>query len=485
MIWVKIPPEVQLKADKLKLIGKEVLVYNNILITKSTSIKDTLDDVVVYCDIDGTELRFNDIPGLDTFLPEHTRLIIKGKGKLSDIEIGSAQTTRAHTQVEEIVLDIDTSQIEYFDYTFANMLKLKNIVFKRFSTESMKTSRYMFSGSADLTSLDLSKFNTSNLTQAIGMFDTCFGIKELDLSSFDTRQLVTMKQMFHGCWALRKINLSSFHTPNLRDMSEAFSSLSNINSIDISTFDLNNVVNMSKAFSRCTALSELKLPPSERIHMNKLEWFNNVFEDCISLTHLDLKGFQGESVIGMASSFSGCSRLRYIDLRDLNPVKLNYIQNICYGDIALETLDLRKLSYKYLAQEGSLMDRAVGGLNIILRRQSLPSCLADDKGKQQWMMIIDYIKSVQEQLELYNPTGLKLEKQEEERQEEERQEAEIERMRLQWSNELSRHQIKEITNQMRVYIQYYLPNTDIKDEYTIQAKLLSKIDGNGVRVYSA
>lgn len=500
---------VKQKADKLRLIGKKVLEYNNILVSKTSTPTD-LDDITIYCDIDNTALSLFSIPGIQTILTDQTRLTIKGKGKLKELQLGSSRISSILTRIEEIILDIDTSQIKHFDYTFINLSKLNKITFKQFNTEQMRTARYMFRGCSSLKSIDTSKFNTQHLMEATSMFNACSSLTDLDLSSFDTRQLQRMNLMFNDCWSLTHLDLSSFNTPNLIDISDAFLNMRGIKDLDLSAFDFNNIQQINRILQGCSSLVNLKLPPQNKLRLNKVTKMIGVFEGCSALTHLDLRGLEGNRVETFQEVFKSCTRLRYIDLRDFNPSNLHYISNICTSAVLLNILDIRKLDLTHLYKTGSLMNTASWGLNIILKSCEQPpislqqqNITEQDITKQQQLELVD-INKLRKTFDIYNNKGLSSKPSGE-------LDIQSNEMRSRWEQELGTNHLEEITEHIRVYSKYYINNIEIhgivqeepKDkegqevwdiggvtsnryyEYRQQSRLIRSIATNDIRIYRA
>ena len=63
-----------------------------------------------------------------------------------------------------------------------------------------------------------------------------------------------------------------------------------------------------------------------------------IFADCVSLTTLDLSGFNTEKVTGMGGMFSGCVSLTSLDLSGFNTKNVKAMNNMFNGCNNLETI---------------------------------------------------------------------------------------------------------------------------------------------------
>lgn len=395
-------PEVQLKADKLRLIGKEIIVHNNIILSKqSNEGKDGLTDLTLYIDTDNAVVDLESFPGIKKFIPQQSRLTVTGKGRPEVLSLGLAKTSNVNKfdEIVEIVMDVDTSLMKYFDYMFS-YLRVQRIVFKKFDTSNMQTARCMFSGCTNLKELDISKFDTSKLRDATDMFKTCWALDTLDVSNFNTEKLEIMTSMFEGCWGIKELNTSSWHTPNLAYMQKAFSNMSELRTLDISRFDLRKVLDITELFQNCSKLTQIKFPPRDKIGLTEIRSLQGIFDGCKCIRALDLRGLVGTEVTGFLNTFRNCEQLEYIDISDFNPRNLVYFKEICYYSPSIRLLDISSLDIRHIRESISISDKAAGPLSIILRRCDIPSgILREYKLEKE-------IQKVERDIELFNKGGI-------------------------------------------------------------------------------
>ena len=216
--------------------------------------------------------------------------------------------------------------------------------------------KYDFTGSGSksagnligyLTTIDLSNFNTSNYTDMGNMFKSCSSITSLDLSNFNTSKVTNMGYMFSDCSSLTSLDVSNFNTSNVTDMGNMFSDCSSLTSLDVSSFNtskVNNFYSFSYMFSGCSSLKALDLSnfdfsntyagvytglyamfngckSLETIKLPATVTFNNsgifmgyMFQNCSSLTSLDLSGFDTSKVTSITDMFRDCYKLTNLTL---------------------------------------------------------------------------------------------------------------------------------------------------------------------------
>ena len=116
-----------------------------------------------------------------------------------------------------------------------------------------------------------------------------------------------MYDMFYQCKYLTDEIMNQFmpyfpNTSNVTNMNRTFENCSSLTTLNISSFNTSNVINMSYMFCGCSSLTSLDLSnfdTSEVINMN------GMFSNCSSLTSLDLSNFDTSNVaLSIDSTFS-------------------------------------------------------------------------------------------------------------------------------------------------------------------------------------
>ena len=150
--------------------------------------------------------------------------------------------------------------------------------------------------------------------------------------------LTSTKRMFQGLSNLTTINnISRLHTENVTNMNAMFQDCSSLTSIDLSSFNTENVTIMSSMFFGCSGLTTLNLSGWNTANVTNIA---SMFRDCSSLTSLDLSNFNTGSVTGMNATFRGCSGLTTLNLSGWNTANVTDMLNMFSGCSSLTYLDL-------------------------------------------------------------------------------------------------------------------------------------------------
>lgn len=148
----------------------------------------------------------------------------------------------------------------YWFYNFENLKTIENLQY--LDTSDVTWMSYMFANCLALESLDVSKLNTSKVEYMDNMFRWCKSLNELDLSHFDTSNVLNMSYMFYGLEKIKNLDLSSFKTDKVTNMAYMFCQSSILGTIDLSSFNVSNVSNMQGMFSNCPRLTTVYVNPS-------------------------------------------------------------------------------------------------------------------------------------------------------------------------------------------------------------------------------
>ena len=120
------------------------------------------------------------------------------------------------------VSNFDTEKVMDMSEMFFFCSTLTSLNVSNFKTGNVTDMKYMFYYCGGLTSLDVSRFNTIKVTDMEGMFTNCRNLTSLDVSSFDTKSATNMAEMFDGCLILTSLNLSNFDTREVTNMEQMF-----------------------------------------------------------------------------------------------------------------------------------------------------------------------------------------------------------------------------------------------------------------------
>ena len=183
-----------------------------------------------------------------------------------------------------------------------------------------------------------------------GYFEALTMIKHLDY--LNTSEVETMQSMFSFCTSLETLDLSSFNTEKVTDMQTMFKGSTNLRTIKLPKgFIGSSVTDLNEMFNDCTSLTELDLSGSS---VEKVQNMMGMFNGCKALSNLNLSGFNTENVTSMEAMFRECSSLRSLDLRSFNTRKVTAMHNMFYGCTNLESVDLSSFDTENVESMGSI-----------------------------------------------------------------------------------------------------------------------------------
>lgn len=286
---------------------------------------------------------------------------------------------------------LNTSQVTQMLGMFDGCSSLTSLDVSHFNTSNVISLNYLFCDCSGLKSLDVSHFNTSNVIDMIGMFSGCSGLTSLDLSNFDTHYVACngRDDMFLGCNSLKTIYIGDNwgrecidYPPNV-DVFLAGEVINKEQGYAVfdwttgtltfkygrkpagdyvydtddtgewsiwSTKNLKKVVfeeSFAKArpqstrfwFSNATDLT--KIEGIQYLNTSEVTSMWCMFNECSSLTSIDVSHFDTSNVYNMTLMFSGCSSLTSIDLHEFDTRKLKNCSEMFSGCSALTSVDLR------------------------------------------------------------------------------------------------------------------------------------------------
>lgn len=240
--------------------------------------------------------------------------------------------------------------------TTAERKKIKTVVFD----ESCKDARPKDCGSwfwffEALTTIEhLDYLNTSEVDDMRLMFSSCTSLETLDLSSFNTEKVKHMYAMFDGSTNLRSIKLpKGFIGSSVTDLKAMFNNCTSLTELDLSSSNAEKVTDMSKMFNGCSALSKLVLTDFKTEQVSTME---NMFCNCSTLETLDVSSFNTENVTTMLGMFNNCSSLRSLDLPGFNTANVTRMSSMFKKCSSLRSLDLSSFNTRKVTQMQSMFE---------------------------------------------------------------------------------------------------------------------------------
>ena len=158
-----------------------------------------------------------------------------------------------------------------------------------------------------------------------------------DVSFADYRPTST-SYWFQNCVKLQDIkDIRNLNTENVIDMSFMFEECSSLTSLDLSSFNTANVTDMCGMFVNCSSLTSLDL---SNFNTEKVTNMEAMFSCCYSLASLNLTNFNTASVTNMSDMFNLCTSLVSLDLTNFNTANVTDMRDMFYYCYSLVSLDL-------------------------------------------------------------------------------------------------------------------------------------------------
>ncbi len=148
-------------------------------------------------------------------------------------------------------------------------------------------------------------------------------------ASMKNAHLTSTKRMFYGYEEKKTTYLVSHRlekmtsiegmenliTDEVTDMQGMFDDCESLTSIDLSHFNTGNVTDMQSMFAGCKSLTALDLSHFNTENVENMAW---MFCSCESMVDLDLSTFNTDKVTSFLGMFSNCYALPFLDLSSFN-----------------------------------------------------------------------------------------------------------------------------------------------------------------------
>ena len=143
---------------------------------------------------------------------------------------------------------------------------------------------------------------------------------------------------FSNFTKLREVEgIENLNTSETTDMYAMFNNCSSLTSLDVSHFNTENVTNMFYMFRNCESLTSLDVSHFDTHNVTDMGW---MFCGCYALENLDVSHFDTENVTRMTSMFWWCRNLKAIDVSRFNTEKACDTGWMFNGCMSLEKLNL-------------------------------------------------------------------------------------------------------------------------------------------------
>ena len=144
-------------------------------------------------------------------------------------------------------------------------------------------------------------------------------------------------------------------------MSELFKNCISLTSIDLSGFDAKYVGSVKEMFSGCSSLLKLDIDSfdtSSVLDMSKM------FSGLINLSELNVSGFNTENVDSMQEMFSGCLSLRQLDLSNFNTNKVQVFSKMFKNCNNLRQVNIESFDFSNAINMGSMFEECNSLLSL-------------------------------------------------------------------------------------------------------------------------
>ena len=160
--------------------------------------------------------------------------------------------------------------------------------------------------------------------------------------SFSTYTPTSLYGFFKDLTKLETITgLEYLNTEKVTDMYSMFENCQTLTSLDVTKFNTANVTNMSDMFSNCSALTSLDVTNFNTENVTNMSY---MFYRCSSLTSLDVTKFNTANVTDMNGMFFSCVALTSLDVSKFNTVNVTNMPQMFYNCSKLTSLDVSKFN---------------------------------------------------------------------------------------------------------------------------------------------
>ena len=169
---------------------------------------------------------------------------------------------------------------------------------------------------------------------------------------------------FYDCQKLISISgFQNLNTDEVADMHGMFDNCSSLTNLDVSSFNTENVTNMNSMFMGCSNLTTLDLSSFKTDKVTNME---GMFYACSGLTSIDISGFNTENVTKMSHMFLNCSSLTGLDVSSFKTGNVTNMNSMFMGCSNLTTLDLSSFKTDKVTNMGFMFSGCISLTNLDL-----------------------------------------------------------------------------------------------------------------------
>ena len=155
-------------------------------------------------------------------------------------------------------------------------------------------------------------------------------------------ELTSTSRWFEYCSHLVTIKgLNNLKTENVTEMSRMFEECRSLTSIDLRGINTASLTNIHGMLHGCSSLKTINM---EGFNTSKVVDMGHLFGGCSSLTSIDISGLDTSSAMDVSELFDGCSSLTSIDLSALCTDNATNMIEMFNGCSSLTSLDVSRLN---------------------------------------------------------------------------------------------------------------------------------------------
>ena len=160
---------------------------------------------------------------------------------------------------------------------------------------------------------------------------------------------------FTSCSFKEKGNLLTVEylkvTSNVTSMYSMFQNCSSLTQLDVSNWDTSNIQYMHDMFNACSQLTQLDL---SNFDTSKVTNMSYMFYNCFQLAQLDVSKWNTGNVTNMSYMFSNCSQLTQLDVSNFDTSNVTDMSYMFYECSQLTQLDVSKWDTKNVTDMKSI-----------------------------------------------------------------------------------------------------------------------------------
>ncbi|WP_304155181.1 BspA family leucine-rich repeat surface protein [Hoylesella buccalis] len=173
-------------------------------------------------------------------------------------------------------------------------------------------------------------------------------------TSFSGYRPTSTHSWFAYCVNLQDIEgIRNLNTEKVTHMNYMFNDCQSLTSLDLSNFNTQNVTDMRNMFFGCYALTSLDV---SNFNTQNVKDMYGMFYNCSALTSLDVSNFNTQNVTYMDYMFYNCSALTSLDVSNFNTQNVTDMSEMFRYCSALTSLDVSKFNTQNITNMSYMFD---------------------------------------------------------------------------------------------------------------------------------